>query len=87
MSYVIPCPNCGPRSAYEFRFGGEVRPRPTPQASHEAWMNYVYNRANVNGLQKEWWYHREGCGQWLVVERDTISNEVKSTRFAEEPVR
>ena len=34
---------------------------------------------NINGLQKEWWYHRDGCGKWFVAERDTTSNEVNST--------
>ena len=28
MSFLIPCPNCGKRSVYEFRFGGEVKTRP-----------------------------------------------------------
>ena len=84
MSFVIECPNCGCRSAYEFRFGGELRRRPSSQASDEEWTDYVYNRANLNGVQKEWWCHRDGCGKWLVAERDTTCNEVKRTYWIEE---
>ena len=29
MSFLIPCPHCGNRSVYEFRFGGEVK-KPEP---------------------------------------------------------
>ncbi len=87
MSFVIECPNCGARSAYEFRFGGELRGRPLPQASNAEWTDYIHNRANLNGVQGEWWYHRDGCGKWLVVERDTTCNEVKRTYWAEEPLQ
>ncbi len=87
MSFVIYCPNCGSRSAYEFRFGGERRQRPLPQAPDNEWTNYVHNRDNINGLQKEWWYHRDGCGKWFVAERDTLRNEVNSTYLIEEPAQ
>lgn len=83
MSFMIECPNCGSRSAYEFRFGGELRRRPSSQASDAEFTDYFYNRANLNGVQTEWWYHRDGCGKWLVAERDTISNEVKRTYWVE----
>lgn len=87
MSFVIQCPNCGSRSAYEFRFGGEMRRRPSLQASDDEWADYVYNRANLNGLQQEWWYHRDGCGKWFMAERDTTCNEVKATYWIEEPAQ
>ena len=32
MSFLLPCPNCGKRSVYEFRFGGEVKQTPAPDA-------------------------------------------------------
>ena len=76
MSFLMRCPNCGARSVYEFRFGGEYRIRPQASAPDNEWLNYVYNRTNINGLQKEWWYHRDGCGEWFVAERDTTSNLV-----------
>jgi len=76
MSFLLPCPNCGQRSVYEFRFGGDVRPVPSVTASQAEWMDYRFNRANVAGVQTEWWFHRSGCGQWIQAIRNTISNEV-----------
>jgi sarcosine oxidase delta subunit len=32
-------------------------------------------------VQREWWYHRIGCGLWFVAERDTRTNEVLSTEL------
>ncbi len=78
---TIPCPNCGPRNSLEFRYGGEYNPR--PKNPHEAgeieWVDYVYMRDNRLGVQKEWWYHRAGCGLWFLAERHTHSNEVVET--------
>jgi heterotetrameric sarcosine oxidase delta subunit len=84
MSFLVKCPNCGPRSVYEFRFGGEYLCRPQPSAPDSDWVNYVYNRANINGVQKEWWYHRDGCGEWFVAERDTTSNLVSASYWAKD---
>ena len=41
--------------------------------------DYVYFRDNVAGVQREWWYHRLGCGLWFLAERDTRTNEVLRT--------
>lgn len=76
MSFLIPCPNCGPRSVYEFRFGGEVHARPDLSASDEEWTRYLYARKNESGPQTEWWYHRTGCRIWFMVSRNTETNEV-----------
>lgn len=77
----IDCPNCGVRNAAEFRFGGEYNPRPPhPLAvSEEEWSDYIFMRRNRAGVQTEWWYHRNGCGMWFLVERDTRSNVVART--------
>jgi sarcosine oxidase subunit delta len=76
MSLTITCPICGKRSGYEFRFGGEERgPRPEPSnLTPQQWCDYVHNRSNVAGVQKEWWYHRDGCGVWFTVSRNTLTN-------------
>jgi len=87
MSFLVQCPNCGARSVYEFRFGGEYRIRPQAGAPDDEWLDYVYYRANINGLQKEWWYHRDGCGEWFVAERDTTSNLVSTSYFAPDSTR
>ena len=43
MAFLITCPLCGPRDAYEFRFGGEDKgPRPDQESlGPEAWCDYV----------------------------------------------
>ncbi|MDA1137749.1 MAG: sarcosine oxidase subunit delta [Planctomycetota bacterium] len=81
MSFLIPCPNCGKRSVYEFRFGSEYKKRPSPNQPQEAWTEYSYMKRNEAGLQKEWWFHRAGCRQWFLAVRDTVTNEVHETLF------
>lgn len=76
MSFLLACPNCGPRDVYEFRFGGEFGTRPHPGAPLETWSRYLYARANEAGVQKEWWYHRAGCHAWFLALRDTRTNVV-----------
>jgi sarcosine oxidase subunit delta len=66
MSFIISCPNCGPRDVGEFRYTGEIATG-EPRAS------------NLPGPQRERWYHRLGCRSWLVVERDVRTNTVLST--------
>ncbi len=87
MSFRIPCPQCGTRSAYEFRFGGEVLTRPRTDADADAWYRYSFARKNTMGIQTEWWYHRLGCRQWLQVVRDTKENRVLATSFIEKKER
>ncbi len=79
MSYVLTCPNCGPREVADFSFGGELNPRPTSTPSARELGEYNYFRRNVAGVQQEWWLHRSGCGEWFIAERDTRTNEVHWT--------
>lgn len=83
MSFLIPCPHCGPRDVYEFRYGGEVKKRPAPDASHEEWTRYNYLQVNVAGEQEEWWFHRDGCRAWFLAERNTKTNRVIRTWWPE----
>ncbi len=78
---ILTCPNCGPRNVNEFRFGGEVHPRPAdPNAAADAeWTDYLFMRRNAMGEETEWWYHRAGCGLWFLAERNTLTNEVLRT--------
>ena len=69
------------RDVHEFRFGGEVTERPTPDASDETWTGYFYLRANTAGPQTEWWYHKFGCRKWFVAVRDTVTNRVRETSW------
>ena len=72
----LKCPVCGKRNAYEFRFGGEDKgPRPDEAGlTPSQWCDYVHMNQCASGVQKEWWYHREGCGIWFAVYRDTCTN-------------
>jgi heterotetrameric sarcosine oxidase delta subunit len=77
---LLECPNCGPRNASEFRYGGEVQVRPTPEQSDRTrWAAYLYLRRNPLGVLREWWYHRAGCGRWFIAERHTKSHEIGAT--------
>ncbi len=87
MSFLLPCPNCGPRSVYEFRFGGEVKRRPQPGAPAREWSDYIYTKSNEAGVQTEWWFHRSGCREWLQAVRDTRSNQVLESRLPGEAAR
>ena len=79
MSFLLKCPNCGERDVSEFRFGGEVTVRPTPDASEDEWSSYFYSQVNAAGVQREWWVHRYGCRKWLLALRDTVTNQVQET--------
>ena len=81
MSFLLPCPNCGPRGVYEFRYGGEANPRPAGAPS-ERWAEYLYLRTNAAGVQEEWWFHRMGCQRWFKARRDTARNAVERTYWA-----
>ena len=87
MSFLLPCPNCGPRDVNEFTCAGEVTVRPKRSPSLRELSEYVYFRRNVAGVQREWWYHRFGCEVWFQAERDTRTNEVLLTEVAEPSAR
>lgn len=78
MSFLLPCPHCGPRPVDEFATTGEALVRPKERPTLRQLTDYVYFRDNVAGVQREWWYHRLGCQAWFVAERDTRTNEVLS---------
>ena len=79
MSFLLSCPFCGPRPVDEYAYFGEVTTRPTGSPSLRELTDYVYFRDNVAGVQREWWQHRSGCGEWFLAERDTRTNEVQWT--------
>jgi len=88
LSFLLPCPNCGPRSVYEFDFGGEYHARPEvnehASASTEEWARYLYCKTNSENDQTEWWYHRMGCRLWFLASRNTSTNQVHSTFWPEQ---
>jgi sarcosine oxidase subunit delta len=66
MSFLLTCPNCGPRDVQEFRYGGQI-------------LGTGASASNLPGPQHERWYHRFGCRRWLVAVRDVRTNEVLRT--------
>jgi len=79
----IPCPWCGPRDYNEFRYGGDatkLRPAHGATAAEgagaEAWHHQVFVFDNPKGLHREYWQHVQGCRHWLVLERNTATNQV-----------
>jgi heterotetrameric sarcosine oxidase delta subunit len=81
VSFLLTCPGCGPRDVYEFRYGGEARSRPAPGSDRRTWSGYLYDRANVAGVERAWWFHQAGCRRWFQAERDTRDNRVISTSW------
>ena len=76
MSFLLTCPLCGPREVTEFRYGGEIHVRPQPGSTLAAWSAYLYERVNVAGVERAWWFHRAACRRWFQARRDTRTNEV-----------
>lgn len=74
MSFLIECPLCGARDVGEYRYGGEIQARPAPGSSVGEWSAYLYERKNVAGVERAWWFHRSGCRRWFQAERDTRTN-------------
>lgn len=80
---LVPCPYCGPRNASEFRSHGERTARPAgPDPDPAAWRAYLYLRENTAGWTSELWYHGIGCRRFLIVDRHTLTNEIRSVRPA-----
>ena len=76
MSFLLTCPLCGPREVTEFRYGGEIQVRPQPGSTVAEWSGYLYDRVNVAGVERAWWFHRAACRRWFQAERDTRTNDV-----------
>ena len=79
----IPCPYCGLRDHSEFTYGGDGSiTYPELGASVKDWLEAVFQRKNIRGVQTETWHHVQGCRLWLLVERDTMTHEIHSVRAA-----
>ena len=82
----IPCPFCGERDVAEFAYRGDASPvRPDGDAGEAAFFDYVYLRDNPAGTLDEYWYHAQGCRNWIVVVRDTRTHAISDARLAKAP--
>ncbi len=82
----INCPVCGLRDETEFTYGADasvIRPDMN-ETDVNAWLDYVFNRDNPRGPHQEYWHHVQGCRQWLVLERDTLTHEMGDCCLARE---
>ncbi|MEQ9490329.1 MAG: sarcosine oxidase subunit delta [Alphaproteobacteria bacterium] len=80
--FLIKCPWCGDRDMVEFTYGGDAtkkHPEDMAAASLDEWNAYVYERDNPCGPHWEYWHHVNGCRQWLMVHRDTLTHEILET--------
>ena len=86
---IIPHPLLGPRDVSEFTYLGDASllDRPSPEAGLEAMHDYVYLRDNPAGLHRELWYHTHGDRSWLVVTRDTVTQEITQVELARDVAR
>lgn len=76
---ALACPWCGDRNVSEFRYAGEVMARPDPATvTPPQWRDYLYLRGNQRGWVTEQWYHRAGCRQYFIVDRDTVTDQTRS---------
>jgi sarcosine oxidase subunit delta len=82
----IPCPWCGVRDEDEYRCGGQSHvSRPGPDATDEAWSDYLFNRDNPKGVHYERWLHVFGCGRWFNLARHTVTHEILAVYRMGEP--
>lgn len=80
----INCPICGLRDDSEFSYGEDASvtyPELT-NSDRKSWFEAVFLRDNPRGLHQERWHHVQGCRQWLIVERDTLTHEIFSVKLA-----
>jgi sarcosine oxidase subunit delta len=74
----FPCPFCGLRDETEFHYAveaGKPRPEPAPEVSDGMWAEYLHINANPKGPGREIWIHLT-CGEFFLMERDTVTAEV-----------
>ncbi|HEV7716533.1 MAG TPA: sarcosine oxidase subunit delta [Steroidobacteraceae bacterium] len=76
---ILTCPVNGARPISEFACAGELRDMPEPaSATDDEWAAYVFNRAGISGVKREWWCHTPS-GVWFIAERDTAADNVLRT--------
>ena len=76
MSISLNCPHCGKRPIEEFLYG-DIPVVPDEVVGEDARdLDFAFMKSNVEGVQREAWFHVFGCRRWLYLERDTRTDEV-----------
>lgn len=80
----INCPLCGERDSREFHYRGSAKllDRPDGDAGDGAFFDYVYQRENPAGENRELWFHENGCRSWLVARRNVSTHQFLSVELA-----
>ena len=68
----------------------EMRRRERPphgSTDQKTWYSYVFSFENPKGLHQEFWQHVLGCRQWLMLERNTATNQTATSRAARDLAR
>ena len=76
---LIACPWCGTRDEDEFTYGSvweKRRPIDSLSLTDEQWAQYLYVEENVRGIALERWRHTNGCRQWFLLERHTVTHQI-----------
>ena len=85
---IINHPYLGPRDLSEFVYKGDAellkRPNWLSKTAQKDFHDYLYLRENPYGEHKELWYHEHGDRSWLVVTRNTVTNEIKMVELAKD---
>ena len=77
---IIEHPLLGPRDIQEFVYVGDAsllnRPKWDSKDAEQKFYEYMYLRKNSAGIHQELWFHQQGDRSWLVVSRNTLTNEI-----------
>jgi heterotetrameric sarcosine oxidase delta subunit len=93
---MIEHPLLGPRDASEFVYLGDAallarpeagEPGAPDEAALERFHAYQHLRENPAGVHRELWFHEAGDRSWLVVTRDTVTQEIFSVELARDAAR
>ena len=79
----LKCPLCGDRDRREFYYYGasDYLDRPAAAAPLTDWDNYLHLRDNPAGVTRDLWYHEQGCAQWLLVTRNTVTHDISAVEL------
>ncbi len=88
---IINHPLLGARDAAEFVYLGDAslidRPDWQDEQAAEKFHDYLYLRDNPAGEHQELWYHEQGDRSWLVVTRNTVTQEILKVELARDVSR